>query len=48
MVDTRRRNRNPFDDDNGYGDIPVRRAEDLAELASGVANVQNNLRAQGA
>ncbi|WP_210335330.1 BON domain-containing protein [Microvirga sp.] len=22
MVDTRRRNRNPFDDDNGYGDVP--------------------------
>lgn len=26
MVDTRRRNRNPFDDDNRYGDIPVRGA----------------------
>jgi hypothetical protein len=22
MVDTRRRNRNPFNDDNGYGDVP--------------------------
>jgi hypothetical protein len=22
MVDTRRRNRNPYDDDNGYGDVP--------------------------
>jgi hypothetical protein len=28
MVDTRRRNRNPFDDDKGYGDMPARRAED--------------------
>jgi hypothetical protein len=24
MVDTRRRNRNPFNDDNGYGDMPPR------------------------
>lgn len=109
MVDTRRRNRNPFNDDNGYGDVPPRgavgfrgrgpkgykrsderihedvcerlmedpfidasnievvvkdgevtlngtvssrglkrRAEDLAELSSGVAHVQNNLRAEGA
>jgi hypothetical protein len=23
MVDTRRRNRNPFNDDNGYGDVPT-------------------------
>jgi BON domain len=26
MVDTRRRNRNPYDDDNGYGDAPARGA----------------------
>ncbi|QRM29479.1 BON domain-containing protein [Microvirga sp. VF16] len=26
MVDTRRRNRNPFDDDKGYGDLPSRGA----------------------
>jgi hypothetical protein len=26
MVDTRRRNRNPFNDDNGYGDVPPRGA----------------------
>jgi hypothetical protein len=26
MVETRRRNRNPFNDDNGYGDVPPRGA----------------------
>ena len=99
MVDTRRRKTNPYDDSNGYGDVPQgavglrgdgreypggyggdareftggvvddgrggppddegfaprfsrRRsgygAEDLAEMASGVAHVQNNLRVEGA
>jgi hypothetical protein len=36
MVDTRRRNRNPFDDDNGYGDVP----QGGSASAARVGNIQ--------